>query len=638
MSWLYTVLFTSLMFSSQGSSASTANPGIQSSPPAAESVKRDETEKFEQTYPLNANGRVSVSNVNGSITVEAWDRSEVKLEYTKIADTKERLADVDVKIDAKPEYFRVDTDYGDWKKGSAGDHWGNGSKLVVEMHLIVPRTAFLNEIETVNGSVTVSKFTNFVKVSAVNGTVNAMNLRGNVNLSTVNGEVVADLDKVEAGSKISLETVNGKANLIIPSDSNATVKADSLNGNITNDFGLPVRKGKYVGRDLYGRLGSGEVQIKLNSVNGGLSIGHKNDGRVLSPAVNLLPQKEKDEEDWDKDSDDDSVFQSAKINKDVAKAVKESTKVSAKAMADVNVQLNNIQPDIAKITAESVAQAADAVGQSAEYLKSDEFKQKMKDAQIMQKDIMAKMADVAFFPSMPRVEKRSESFPVKGTPKVTVDAKGCSVTVRGWDKSEVQYRVVQFSDQRDRTPLKIDESHTDSAVTIKVANPDGSPDLNHVRIEVYVPRKSNLKISAGGEIRLDGVSGDIDLSGSDESINVRDGDGTLQVSSSDGVIRVIGFKGAIVAETSGGMINLEGDFNKLKARSNDGGIFLTVPDNAQADIEATTGDIHGEGIALTRISGNEKLSKYRIGSGGASFLIETGGEIHVRGAGALRDF
>src|SRR5260221_11507861 len=107
MSWLYTVLFTSLMFSSQGSSASTANPGIQISPPAAESLQRDETEKFEQTYPLNANGRVSVSNVNGSVTVEAGDRSAAKLEYTKIADSKERLADADVQIDAKTKCFRL---------------------------------------------------------------------------------------------------------------------------------------------------------------------------------------------------------------------------------------------------------------------------------------------------------------------------------------------------------------------------------------------------------------------------------------------------------------------------------------------------------------------------------------------------
>ena len=81
MSWLYTIVFTGLMLSSQGSSFFTADHSIQNSPVVVvESRKGDETEKFEQTYPLTPNGRVSVSNVNGSITVKAWDRSEVKLE------------------------------------------------------------------------------------------------------------------------------------------------------------------------------------------------------------------------------------------------------------------------------------------------------------------------------------------------------------------------------------------------------------------------------------------------------------------------------------------------------------------------------------------------------------------------------
>ncbi|MEP6786955.1 MAG: DUF4097 family beta strand repeat-containing protein, partial [Acidobacteriota bacterium] len=394
MSWLYTIVFTGLLFSSQGSQSAVADRSVQNVPVTAETVKGDETEKFDQTYPLNAGGRVSISNVNGSITVEAWDRNEVKLEYTKVADSKERLADVEIKIDAKPEYLKVETDYGDWKRPGSGDRWRNGGKLVVEYRLMVPRGAVLDEIETVNGSVTVSNFTNMTRVSAVNGSVNASNLRGTAKLSTVNGEVIADFDRLESGSKISLETVNGKANLVIPSDSNATVKADSLNGNISNDFGLPVRKGKYVGRDLYGRLGSGDVQIRLNSVNGGLAIGHKNDGKGLSPATNLLPQKEKDDEDWDKDSDnDESGLRTAKMNKDIAKAVKDSSKISAKAMVDAQVQINKIQPEIAKITAESVQRAA-------EVMKSDDYLQSMREAQKIQTEVFAKMADASFFPSI----------------------------------------------------------------------------------------------------------------------------------------------------------------------------------------------------------------------------------------------
>lgn len=419
MSWLYTVVFAGLMFSSGDPTVSYADDNLPLIVAATEQVNQDQTEKFEQTYPLNANGRVNVENVNGSITVEAWDRSEIRLEYTKTAETKERLADVEVRIESKPEYFSVETDYSNLKNR---ERWRNGGNLNVQIKIMAPRGAVLNEIETVNGSVAVSNFTNITRVSAVNGSVNATNIRGTAKLSTVNGEVTADFDRLEAGSRINLDTVNGRANLVIPSDANATVRADSLNGNITNDFGLPVRKGKYVGRDLYGRLGNGEVQIRLNSVNGGLAISRKNDGKAPSPATNLLPQKEKDDTEWDDDVDVDiESARSVKVNKEVAKAIKESVKASSKAAVDVAVAMDAVAPEIAKIAAQSTKIAADV-------LRSKELRDQIRAVQ------SANIANAFYFPTVPRVESKSSSFKVKGVPKVTIEAKGCSVTVRGWEK------------------------------------------------------------------------------------------------------------------------------------------------------------------------------------------------------------
>ena len=658
MSWLYTIVFAGLAVSSQGGSTSNLEPRIEACPTAIVEAQKDETEKFEQTYPLNAGGRVNLSNVNGSIVVEAWERNEVKLEYTKVADTRERLADVQVKIESRPDYFSAETDYDNWKGKNSGDRWKNGGKLNVEFRLMVPRGAVLNEIETVNGSVTVSNFVNITIVSAVNGSVNATNIRGTAKLSTVNGEVKADFDRLETGSKVSLETVNGTVNLTLPSDVNATVRADSLNGNITNDFGLPVRKGKYIGRDLYGKLGSGDVQVKLESVNGSLAISRKNDGKTPSPAVDLLQQKSKDD-NWDDDNEMrvNVDKEMAKANKDIAKAMKESSKaiagatvapaVTARALDDAKRELVRIQPEIAKVTAESVKIAADAIEHTEQLMKTDEFRQKMREAQLIQSNAMARIGDAMFFPSVPRVETKSQTIPVKGVPKVTIEAKGCSVSVRGWDKNEVQYRVTQLSDTR-RGPLNVNanqnEASAGTAVTINVDNPD--PDArngnffnerNRVRIEVYVPRKSNMKITASGEIRIDGVSGEVDLAGSDQSINVRDVDGKLRVSSLDGRIRVIGFRGDIDAQTADGSISLEGDFKSLKARAVDGSVMLTLPDNASADLDASLGEVRSEGIKLNRLTGDESKGKYRIGNGGSLFQIRTEGEIFIRGAGTLQD-
>ncbi|MFZ1700691.1 MAG: DUF4097 family beta strand repeat-containing protein [Pyrinomonadaceae bacterium] len=638
MSWLYTVIFAGLVLSSNGDPNSRPGHSDFNALPETAALQADETETFERSYPLNANGRVNISNINGSITVEAWDRNEVKLQYTKVADSKERLADVNVKIESRQDYFGVETGY--WKGPNAnnGENWRRDGKLNVEFRLSVPKGAVLNEIETVNGSVTISNFTNFCRVSAVNGSVKATNIRGAARLSTVNGEVAADFDRLETGSKINLDTVNGTVNLMIPSDSNATVKADSLNGNITNDFGLPVRKGKYIGRDLYGKLGSGEIQIKLNSVNGGLAINRKNDGKSLSPATNLLPQKTQDDDDWGSDNDGKtySAAKVTKMNRDIEKAVNESQKNAAAAIAEAQKEMALIQPEIARIAADSaMALSAEAIRNTVK-VNSEVIQQSLENARV-------RMADIGFGRTMPRVEKKSNSFPVKGTPKVTVNAPGCSVKVTGWDRSEVQYRVVQFADSRTRDPLNIREEKSDSAVTITVEdleNRTGSgrffSDTNRIRVELMVPRKSNLKVNADGELRVEGVSGDVELIGSDEPISVRDMEGKLRVSNSDGLIRVIGFKGEIDARTSDGTINLEGDFQKLNAQATDGSISLNLPENTSADLEANCDALKGEGIELTQVGTTRGRSMYRIGSGGPPFRIETGGEISVRGSALLR--
>ena len=110
MSWIYSIVFASLFVSSD------LNVGPRHTyqnihAPATVSVIQDETEKFEQSYPISSSGRVRVSNVNGSIEMIAWDRNEVRLEATKIADSKESLADVELRIDARSDSFSVETEY-----------------------------------------------------------------------------------------------------------------------------------------------------------------------------------------------------------------------------------------------------------------------------------------------------------------------------------------------------------------------------------------------------------------------------------------------------------------------------------------------------------------------------------------------
>ncbi len=630
MSWLYSIVFAGLLFGSNGDNAITTTRSTERSIPAAEIVVGDETEKFEQTYPLARNGNVRVSNINGSVTVEAWDRDEVRLEATKIADSKETLADVDLKINATADSFSVEADYKAWKWNDKRVE-NRYRKLEVEFRLSVPRGAVLNEIETVNGSVTVSNFTNVTKVSAVNGSVIATNLRGTASLSTVNGQVTADFDRVEGSSKINLTTVNGQVNLTLPSDVNATVKADSLNGNISNDFGLPVKKGQYVGRDLYGRIGTGEAQIKLNSVNGGLSITRKNDGRSPNPATNLLPNKKADD-DLDGDIDElSSARSAAQIDREVARAVRDSQRVMAQSMKEAEKELESMGPKL-------------------ERMKINELKnlEKMKvdvDTMELQKKLKENIypqgwSSAVWFSGSPGIEKKRNSFKVSGIPNVSVEGKGCAVSIRGWDGSEVRYVVTELAGRRGR-PSTITEVHNGSTVTLKVVNNVevfGNPDFQfnpeRVRIEVLVPRKSNLKIVSDGEIRLDGVSGDIELQGDDEAINIRDVNGDLNINADEAQVRVIGFKGNLDSETVCGDVFLEGDFKSLSAKATDGTVTLTVPDGANATVTSNT-EVEADGVTVVR----EDERTWKLGRGGSKYNFDFNeGKLVVRSSTAISSY
>ena len=620
MSWLISLVLAGMVFSNDATSPVQRNNYTNTE--AAKIVQMDETERFEQIYPLSANGRVSVSNVNGSITIDTWERNEVKLEAVKTADDKSKLSEVEIQIDAQKDFLKIETNYDSWKSDGGNRGWKNYGRLSVEYHLTVPKNAVLDEIETVNGSVNITNSNNLTKASTVNGTVNANNLRGTANLSTVNGNVEANFDQLQSSSKITLETVNGRVNLTIPSDSDATVKADTVNGSIVNDFGLPVRKGQYVGKDLYGKIGSGEVQIRLNSVNGGLSIKRKDDGKNVNPATNLLPQKgkEDDEEDWDTES-----MNTEQMNRDIDKSVRNAKKMSDAATKNSKKELEKAQKEFERVNSKETQASLE---ESLKYVN-----------EAMKPDAETNFAGA------PVIEKKEETFTVKGMQKVSVDAKNCAVSVRGWDKSEVQYSITRISKRRTQKPLEFTAEHSDSEVKIRInggnlSNDDYFGGAERLRVEVFVPKKSNLWIRTDREIRLENVSGEIDLKGADESINVRDVDGKLKIAAADGRIRVIGFKGEIESQTADGDMNLEGDFQKITATTGDGSIILNLPDDASATIRANTESVDLKGITPSRIKTvdvSEDSSVWRIGNGSANYNFTVAdGNIIVRSANILK--
>ena len=251
------------------------------------------TDEFHQVYPLSANGRIDVENINGPVHITVWDRNEVKVDAVKSAWSKDRLDEARIEVRSNPNSLSIRTEYPDH------DHtfWSNrhDNPASVEYTLVVPRHARLDEIKLVNGALDVQDVEGDVRASCVNGRLQAQNLGGRAELNTVNGELDASIGHM-SGGELDLSAVNGTLRVTLPSDAKANVQASTVSGRINNDFGLTVARHDFVGRSLHGELGGGGTRVKLSNVNGRIEILRASDGRPQSPAKNL---------DNDRDGDDD---------------------------------------------------------------------------------------------------------------------------------------------------------------------------------------------------------------------------------------------------------------------------------------------------------------------------------------------
>lgn len=257
------------------------------------SEQGSETEEFHQTYPLTANGRVELSNINGAVHISGWDRNEVKVDAVKRAWSKKRLDEAKIKINSSENSISIRTEYPDHNH----TFWNDGQHdqpASVEYTLTVPRNARLDTIDLVNGSLDLEGVSGEIKASCVNGKLAAHNLGGRADLSTVNGKLEANVDHLE--SPLEVSSVNASVLVTLPSDAKADIEASTVNGSISDDFGLPVTKHQFVGRDLRGELGGGGPHVRVSNVNGRIEIKHADDNRPLSPSKNLN-HNDKDDDD-----------------------------------------------------------------------------------------------------------------------------------------------------------------------------------------------------------------------------------------------------------------------------------------------------------------------------------------------------
>ena len=612
------------------------------------------SEEFHQTYPLAQGGRVSLENINGPVRITAWDRDEVKVDAVKRAYLKERLDEVEIRVEASADAVRISTKYPHRSMTfSSDDDKRRNNPASVDYIVTVPRNARLDTIELINGSLDIEGVAGDVHASCINGRLNARGLVGDAKLSTINGKLEATFDKLNDASTISLGSVNGGLALIIPSDANAQIKASTVHGDINNDFNLPVRKGDYVGRDLAGTIGRGGATLKLSNVNGTITIRHAQDGRPLSPSTSSIQERRgrsDDDDDSDNDSDNDGAMSKEEIEeikreaREQAQEAREQAQEAREQAREQAQTQREVQREVERALRESqreVERAQREVQREAERNRQAIEQETRENAR---EEARAQSCDKDYYDDDSRFTDRvSKSFTTSGTPRVNIKTFDGSVTVRAWDKQEVSVNAIKrASTQQALQGISVRAEQNGDEINL-IAEYDTSSgrrimginfnNNSSVHMDVYVPRNVNLRAQSGdGRICINGVSGELDVRTGDGSIMVKDGRGHMIASTGDGHVSITNFNGDVDARTGDGGMNLSGRFNQLSARTGDGSISLALPSDSNVTIETDSESVSNLGLA-TNDDGQttKRVRHWTVGQGGKTFTLRTGdGHITLR--------
>lgn len=263
----------------------------------------------DQKRPASPDGAVSIENMSGSVKVVGWDRAEVQVKGTvgdggelSLSGSGGRIH-VEVESDYNPMGVKSDLEVfvpsgssveveGFQATISVTGVTGSVSAETVNGSITHSGAARLVELQSVNGDVEVAKAAGRVKAEAVNGTVTIKDASGELEASSVHGklsvtggsferveiESVAGTVRIDtalaARATVTIETVSGAVELLVPASLGAEFEVSSFSGRITNELGPEAEKAsKWTPQtELRFKTGSGGARISIETLSGAIGI------------------------------------------------------------------------------------------------------------------------------------------------------------------------------------------------------------------------------------------------------------------------------------------------------------------------------------------------------------------------------
>jgi hypothetical protein len=234
-------------------------------------------ETVDRTLDVAPGTSLVLKNVNGSVTVKAWDQPRVHLVAKKEVEADHEAvqkAMSELRVEVLPANGRllVTTHYPNQDKSVSGIlDWlfGDHIDASVQYELTVPRNMDV-DLATVNGSIHLADVEGKHELDTTNGKVEVLRCAGSLEASTVNGSIHAELTKVTKGQPMSFETTNGRIEVTVPATLAVDLDAGTTNGSI--DTELPVQTMRVSRNSLRGSINGGGTPLRMHTTNGGIAI------------------------------------------------------------------------------------------------------------------------------------------------------------------------------------------------------------------------------------------------------------------------------------------------------------------------------------------------------------------------------
>jgi hypothetical protein len=234
------------------------------------------TDTWSRTYTVEQGGRFELINVNGRITADSTDGTDVIVEGRRTAKgrsdeaAKEMLAKLEIREEVGGSTVRVESRPP--RMSGFGGH-------EIEWTVKVPK-GIVVDFRTTNGGVRLNGLSGEIHAKTTNGGVKGVNLVVDaLEASVVNGGVEIELGApLDSSDSVELTTVNGGVQFSLPSESKATIAARAVNGgvraadelNVTReDDGESEREQR---RRLNGTMNGGGAKVNVNTTNGGVRL------------------------------------------------------------------------------------------------------------------------------------------------------------------------------------------------------------------------------------------------------------------------------------------------------------------------------------------------------------------------------